>query len=115
MRILFHSPQAFSSYCISSPSIWWHDREILADEQQFARQAQERNFKLRILVNSAGEEQPAGSPQRMIDEASNFATRLGALNPGKISVTRVIFPGETHTSAVSSSLVRCLRFAVAKN
>jgi predicted alpha/beta superfamily hydrolase len=115
MRILLHSPQSFSSYCISSPSIWWNDREILAEEKQLGRPVREGSLKLRILISSAGEEQPVGNTQRMIDNASEFATRLGAINPANLAVTRVIFADETHESVASASVVRCLRFAVAKN
>jgi len=121
LRILFRNPTAFNVYCISSPSIWWNQREVLADEPAFAKRAHAGEFNLRIAVNSAGDEQYRGDDpnllaianhDRMIDNSSELADRLAALNPEHITVTRTIFPGESHASAVSPSLVRSLRFAL---
>jgi predicted alpha/beta superfamily hydrolase len=112
---MFHNPMAFSTYCVSSPSIWYNDREVLAGEADFAKRARSGELQLRILVNSAGDEQPPNAKTRMIDNASELAARLAALNPSKVSVTRTIFPGESHVSVVSASLVRSLRFALGMN
>jgi len=122
---MFHNPTAFSTYGISSPAICYDDGEVLAEEAGFTARARSGALDLRILVNSAGDEQYKGSDPklldlpdnkygRMIDNASELADRLAGLSP-KIHVTRTIFPGESHTSAVSSSLVRFLRFALGMN
>jgi predicted alpha/beta superfamily hydrolase len=95
---------------MASPAIWWNDREVLADEATFSKRARSGELHLRILVTSAGDEQVRGN--RMIDNASELADRLAALNPGRIQVERVIFPGETHSSSAFASISRALRFAV---
>jgi predicted alpha/beta superfamily hydrolase len=125
LHAMFRNPTAFSTYCISSPAIWYNDREGLAEEAAFSRRGRSGELNLRILVNSAGDEQYKGSDPklldlpdnkygRMIDNASELADRLAALNP-RIHVARTIFPGESHSSATSSSLVRSLRFALGVN
>jgi predicted alpha/beta superfamily hydrolase len=123
LRVLFRNPQAFSAYILASPSIWYNDREILADEEAFSKRAQAGEFHLRILVTSAGEEQYRGDDPklladprtkvgRMIDSASELADRLAALSPGSITVARTIFEGETHNSGHAASLNRAIRFAL---
>ena len=37
LRALFRNPDSFSTFVLSSPSIWWNDREILADEEAFSK------------------------------------------------------------------------------
>lgn len=76
-----------------------------------------------LVLFAAGEEQYRGNdpkllaePQtrvgRMIDNASELAERLAALNPGNITVARVIFGGETHNSTNAAALSRAIRFAL---
>ena len=120
LRALFRNPTAFSTYIISSPSIWWNNREVLADEEAFAKRARSGELRLKILVTSAGDEQYRGSDpklldadRRMVDNASELATRLSALDRSRIKVVRTIFEGETHGSVSPVSLTRGLRFALA--
>ena len=96
-----------------------NDREILGDEAAFSKRARAGELHLQILVTSAGEEQYRGDDPkllaaetgRMIDNATELADRLTTLKPGNITVSRVIFPGETHVSVSSASISRAVRFA----
>jgi predicted alpha/beta superfamily hydrolase len=113
MRILYRNPKAFSIYCISSPSIWWNDREILKDEDAFARRARAEEFHLRILVLSAGNEQPPGQPGRLVDDATKLADRLRAIGSA-LSVIRTILPDENHGSVIPASFNRSKGFVLQK-
>ena len=137
---MFNNPTAFSTYCISSPAISYNDGEVLAEEAAFSERGRSgtaaksfpqgkpiraHRFRADDLQFVLGLEQYKGSDPRlldlpdnkygrMIDNASELADRLAALNP-RIRVARTIFPGESHSSAVSASLVRSLRFALGAN
>lgn len=121
LRILFKKPEAFSAYVLSSPSIWWNDREILLDEASFAKRARTGELHLKILLTSASDEQYRGlDPKmiaedigRMVDNASELAGRLAALNPQNIPVVRTVFDGEIHNSVSPASLSRSMRFLFA--
>jgi predicted alpha/beta superfamily hydrolase len=124
LRVLFRNPNAFSSYILSSPSIHHNNREVLADEEAFSKRARAGELRLRVLVTSAADEQyrgedpkllAAANAYRMVDNASELADRLAALNPSKITVVRTIFAGETHMSVPQASLSRALRFALPLN
>ena len=122
LRVLFRNPAAFSTYIVSSPSIWFNDREVLADEDAFSKRARAGELRLKILVTSAAEEQYRGSDPkllaadgRLVDNASELANRLARLSPSSITVVRTIFEGENHGSVPPSSLTRGLRFALPVN
>jgi predicted alpha/beta superfamily hydrolase len=122
LRVLFRNPTAFSTYIISSPSIWWNTREVLADEEAFSKRARAGELRLKVLLTSAGEEQYRGNDpkllaadRRMVDDASDLAARLARLNPSNVVVVRTIFDGETHGSVPPSSLTRGLRVALPVN
>jgi predicted alpha/beta superfamily hydrolase len=77
---------------------------------------------LKLLLTSAGDEQYRGTDpkllaaaqnSRMIDNASELAARLAALNPQNFAVVRVIFPDESHNSVSLASIGRAVRFALA--
>lgn len=123
LRALFRNPTAFSTYILSSPSIFFNNREVLLDEQAFARRAKAGELHSKVLVTSAGDEQYRGDDPkllaqaantRMVDNASELAARLKALNPQNITVGRVIFEGEIHNTVPQASLSRALRFALAQ-
>jgi uncharacterized protein len=123
LRILFRNPDAFSSYILSSPSIWWNNKEVLADEQSFSQRARTGELRLSVLITSAADEQYRGNDpkllaeatSRMVDNASELAERLGALSAANITVVRTIFDGEIHNTVPQASLSRALRFALSKN
>jgi predicted alpha/beta superfamily hydrolase len=122
LRELFRNPSAYSTYIACSPSIWWDGRAVLGDEAAFARRAKAGEVHLRLLVTSAGDEQYHGTDPatlaktqkgvRMIDNATELAARLAAVDPADLKVTREMIPGETHTSGAIASLCRALRFAL---
>lgn len=122
LRVLFRNSGAFSTYIISSPSIWFNDREVLADEEAFSKRARAGELRAKILITSAANEQYRGddpkllaADRRMVDNASDLATRLARLNPSGVPVVRTIFEGENHGSVPPASLTRGLRFALPLN
>jgi hypothetical protein len=48
----------------------------------------------------------------MVDNASELATRLGALNPGKLKISRVILDDEVHNAVPHAATSRGLRLAL---
>ena len=120
LRALFLRTNSFSTFLISSPSIWWEEQVVLRDEAAFVKKMSEAGAPVRVLVSSAGEEQYRGADEkrlteaarfRMIDNASELATRLGRINPERVMVTRYLLDGETHISVSHAALTRSLRFA----
>ncbi len=120
LRTMFRKPGLFSTYILSSPSIWWNEREILADEKAFVERVKAKNLRLNILITSAGDEQYRGADaarladaqqSRMIDNASELAARLTAHALEGLHIQRTIFDGESHLSVSGVSLNRSIPLA----
>ena len=120
LRSLFLHTGSFSTFLISSPSIWWESEMVLRDEPSFAKGRSSAGAPVRVLVTSASEEQYRGTDDkrlaeakryRLIDNASDLADRLGRIDDGQVTVARYILEGETHISVSHAALTRALRFA----
>ncbi|WP_394762402.1 alpha/beta hydrolase [Phenylobacterium sp.] len=131
LRVLFHHPEAYRTYVVGSPSIWWNQREVLGDEAAFAAAVRAGKTAPRILVTSDRWEQDSHSPEipasgaeraaalkemdgaRMVDNARELASRLASLHGGKdYRVRYVLFPEETHLTGMPASGSRGLVFAL---
>ena len=133
LHVLFRHPGEFRTVVAGSPSIWWNDREVLADEAAFADAVRSGVAAPRVLITSDGLEQsPAGfvlppsGPQReqglqaiaaarMVDNARDLAARLNALKGGPTYVVRyTLFDGETHETGIPAATSRAIGFALEK-
>jgi predicted alpha/beta superfamily hydrolase len=134
LRTLFTRPDAFRSYVVASPSIWWNDRSVLADEASFASSVR-AGISPRVLITVGGLEQsiddlkqppkalnPNWSQEnsersiqgaRMVDNAAELAGRLADLaGDTDLEVEFVVFEGETHLSVVPANVSRAISFAL---
>ncbi len=121
---MFRHPDSFNTFIIASPAIWWDNRVVLADEAAFAARVKNDDLNIRVLLTSAGDEQNCSAAElssadqtsclalRYVDNASELAARLQAINPEKLQVTRTVFDGEGHNSSVRASLGRALSFVM---
>ena len=121
MASLLRNPTQFSHYILSSPSIWWNDREVLKSQDSFVRLLDTRTTQVSVLVTSASDEQYRGNDlarlsadSRMVDNASDFAKWLDNLKSSSVKVQRTIFEDEGHGSAAPVSVNRAVRFAFRK-
>ena len=121
LRSLFRNPTSFSTYIVISPSIWIDERAVLADEPSFSKRARAGELRLRVIVTSARDEQYHGADPkllavaqntRMVDNASELATRLAGLDPEKIKVSRIIFDDEVHSTVAPAAVSRAIRLAL---
>lgn len=124
LTILFNAPNSYSAFILSSPSIWWNNREVLKDEPALAERLDHLAKPIKVLITSAGEEQYRGNnpeliardrASRMIDNATELGERLMKLNSARIRVQRIIFEGELHITAPHPSIGRAVRFAFTDN
>lgn len=131
LHVLFMHPDSYQNYVISSPSIWWNDREVLKHEAAFGALVNAGTVAPRILITSGEWEQGEGSPSlpppgpdrvaalaelgefRMVDNARDLATRLKALEGGSSYTVRYsLFLEETHLSGIAAALSRGVTFVV---
>ncbi len=141
LHALLTEPQAFRTFIIASPSIYWNGRAVLNDEAAFSQAVTSGKANPRVLLEvGADEAEQSGAPPPalwasltsdkkaeliayialanswggMVSNVRGLSDRLGALKGGPgYQVKAVIVPGEAHTDLPFDGLNRGMRFAFA--
>ena len=124
---LFNQPDAYGRYMAASPSIWWNDSAVLADEAGFVRAIDGGAPAPRVLISVGDREQmapsrlPAGmslddaealvAEGRMVDNAWELSTRLGRITGCGYASCFHAFENEDHLTCLAASVGRALDFA----
>ncbi len=110
LKTLLHEPGLFDAYLLASPSIWWHDRAILAIEEQ--GEVPREDVVARVFM-SAGDAEMGDSALddtfRMRDNMIEMADRLGSDRYPNLHLARHVFAGESHSSTVSTAISTGIR------
>jgi predicted alpha/beta superfamily hydrolase len=140
LHVLFTHPDDFQTYVASSPSIWWNDRSILAEEHDFlgrmtaktpeqpagkasSSEAAVTGHPLRLLISVGELEQtprPGDASQRaamlkrnrMVGNARELSERLAPLSQLGLRVTFTQFEEENHGSVVPMAISRAVRLGL---
>ncbi len=130
LRALFRRTGAYRTFLASSPSIWWDEKAVLADESAFAARVKAGQASPRVFVCVGGlEETPSkidpslGYTQvqadrmvrqaKMVGNAHALAKRLRAIEGAKsYEVESFVFRDEGHLSVIPAALSRGLAFAL---
>jgi predicted alpha/beta superfamily hydrolase len=125
---LLTRPDAFTSFIIGSPSLWWDGFSILQKLPAFTERLSALPQQPRVFVGVGGREQdpPTSVPpglgvtleeaqaqiraSRMVDAAKEFADALGGA--GVAALRHVAFAEEDHTSVAPSIIIHGMRFAL---
>ena len=121
LHALFTRPAMFQTYLAASPSIWYGEQAVLANEKGLGKRVAALPSKPSLMMTVGELEQPAANAapldahaavaakRRMVSEARELAARLDA---GK-TLARVQFqvlPHENHGSAMFPAMARGLEF-----
>lgn len=108
---LFHRPEIFSRYVISSPAVHHDDRVITRYENDFA--ADHDDLPARVFISVGGREE---HDDPLIDRAFHFesnvrllAKRLEDRGYAGLGLTTHVFEGESHLSVLPGAISRGLR------
>jgi predicted alpha/beta superfamily hydrolase len=111
LHALFTRPAAFHAIIAASPSLFWHQQEMLQEEHAFtaALQAGKIEPVPRLMVVCGELEETA--LERWDAEA--FAQRMAALSGFGLRTRSEVYAGEGHLTVPSRSVPSTLRFAFA--
>lgn len=121
---LFAKPGSFQAYVAASPAIWWANRKVLEKEADFLGRVQRGEVKARLLLTAGGLEEDTtpwlAMPEiaqrvvrnRQVRNVTELAERLSSRQTDGFKVTSKVFPDETHTSVVPTSISRGLHFGL---
>lgn len=128
---LLTRPDAFSSFIVSSPSLWWDQFSILQKLPAFKPRLASISRQPRVFVDVGAKEQhlPESVPDgagltledaqaqiraaRMVDAAREFADALR--EAGLTELRHVAFAEDDHVSAAPAALLHGVRFALGRN
>lgn len=123
LHVLFSEPESFQTYLASSPSLWWNNGGILAEQKTFAASYANKEVKARLLI-TIGEWEQKAAPQdtkeradvleqrRMVGNAKDLASRLAASQIKGLTITFREFAEEEHGSVVLPAASRGVRYAL---
>jgi predicted alpha/beta superfamily hydrolase len=129
LHALFVEPNAFRTFVIGSPTIWWNNKAVLADEAKFAAAVSAGRASPRVLVTMGGlESTPLKFPPswglnsnmasfvhraRMVENADELVKRLKAVHggPGYEVADYVVFDKLSHAISPWTALAWGVFFA----
>ncbi|MBY8821601.1 alpha/beta hydrolase [Sphingomonas colocasiae] len=129
LRALFTEPQAYRSFIVASPSIWWNNRSVLAGEAAFVEAVKAGKATPRVLITMGSEEStPPKQPipgmdaatvaaliarSNMVANARDLTARLQAVKgaPGYEVADYAVFADQGHGISVWPAIGRAVEFA----
>jgi predicted alpha/beta superfamily hydrolase len=100
LHVLFEHPDLFTKYAISSPSLWWNQREMIAREIDYGRKRLPLPARVYLSIGSQEEHQLY----------ETFAAAMTTRGYEQLELVSYVFEGETHASVVAATMSRSLRF-----
>ena len=129
LQALFTEPNAFRTFIVASPSIWWNNRTVLKGQAAFAAKVKAGEAHPRVMVTMGALESdipataPPGMPldalkarmamARMVDNGRELATSLRAIKgqPPYEAAEYAVFPGQNHGISAWSAISAGIAFA----
>lgn len=113
LHTLYSRPDAFNAIIAASPSQWWNDQAVLAEERAFSARLAKGSAPQRIarLLLLAGDREEYAANTW---DTETLAERLKPLSAYGLRSRVEIFEGETHITVPGRSVTTALRWAVAR-
>jgi predicted alpha/beta superfamily hydrolase len=117
LHALFNEPNAFRTFIIASPALFWDNKHVLADREKFATAVKEGRASPRVLVTVGSEEKPPAFPPdwAMIENGRALVTWLKSLHGSADYQVEdyAVFAGVSHSFSPWPALARGVSFAFA--
>ncbi|WP_226702422.1 alpha/beta hydrolase [Microbulbifer elongatus] len=107
--VLLTQPELFSSYILTSPSLWYKDDLIFDFEEEYAKQHQSLNANLFVATGSL-ETMENGMRNDMVDDHRRFLKRLRSRNYQGLNIQEEVVIGTDHESTFPVGLTKGLRW-----
>jgi predicted alpha/beta superfamily hydrolase len=111
IHTLYERPNAFHAIIAASPSLFWHDREMLQAERDFAARLRAGKIpRVSRLMIVAGDREETALEQW---DSEAFIKRMEPLSAFGLRTRAEIYTGEGHMTVPSRAVSNTLRFAFA--
>ena len=102
--VLTTTPELFSRYALSSPSLWWNNGDVFTREAAYFRTHPALNARVFLSVGADEEK------DRMVATVDRLARILGERHYAGLVMSTHVFEGENHVSVGPAAVSRSLRF-----
>lgn len=109
LRTLFTAPTAFDRWLLASPSIWWDDRAVLAEERAFAAANDDLRAELFVCYGSQEGEETEDPRFRMGGNVDDLIEILEARAYPGLNLRSRVLPGDGHSSSIGAAISHGLR------
>lgn len=109
LHALFTRPELFTHYAAGSPSVWWGDYSVLAEQERFSEAFPQLQLQRKLLITVGAEEL-----EHMVGDAEKVSGLLEPLAEQGLKVSLAKLAEESHISVLPAALSRLLRFALEK-
>jgi predicted alpha/beta superfamily hydrolase len=113
--VLLTRPEMFSTYILSSPSLWFNRRDIFKIEAAYA--ATHRDLAARVKIYHGMYETVRPEPHynrrtEMVGLGDEFATRLRSRGYPSLSIDTEVIPAEDHLTVFPETITQALFWAL---
>ncbi|HEY4308762.1 MAG TPA: alpha/beta hydrolase-fold protein [Pirellulales bacterium] len=103
LHVLYTRPDTFHTYAAGSPSMWWNDQAILAEERAFF---EKKGAKADLFLFIGDRD-----ARHMVHDATRLSERLTPLTAYGTRVYFQVFESEDHVSVLPAAISRAFRLA----
>jgi predicted alpha/beta superfamily hydrolase len=116
--VVFHAPETFQNYILTSPSIWFADKQALKDEAAYA--AGHKDLKARIYLATGSREHPGpggcpGCERDMVGDQALLAAALKSRNYPGLTVRTSLAEDGFHETTFPVGLMRGMQWLYLKD
>lgn len=110
--LLLHQPQLFSHYVLSSPSLWFDQKQLLQATPTLLA-AMPKTTKTSVWLYSGSFEQPGPTPRHYVDtdlvgDMQHFATQLRQAQQPALTVQSFVLQDEDHLTVFPPMVTRAM-------
>ncbi len=109
LRTLFAAPTAFDRWLLASPSIWWDDRAVLAEEAAFAEANDDLRADLFVCYGSQEGEESQDPRFRMGGNVDDLVHTLQTRSYPGLNLRSRVLDGDGHSSSIGAAMSHGLR------
>ncbi|MHA7965567.1 alpha/beta hydrolase [Paenibacillus sp. CAU 1782] len=109
LHTLFNHPKCFQTYMAGSPSIWWKNRCLMQNVEDFCNGQIQLGGQKALYLAVGSEEIPY-----MVEDAAAMFKRLATRNSPLLKVDFKLFEGEGHLSILQPMIGKALDFFLRK-
>ena len=106
--VFLNKPELFSSYILTSPSLWWKDNAIFDTEAKYA--GDKNRLDINLFYATGSLETPEHGMKEIVGGQQRFVARLQSRNYSGLKLSHEVVQGTDHFSTFPVGLAKGLRW-----